>query len=73
MVCVFPGAELVRARDFRFISPLIREDFPTFDFPANATSICPFSGNLLVMPQTVSSSAFFTIISFPPVFLLFYF
>jgi GTP-binding protein len=35
MVWVLPGWALVLARDFRFIRPLIREDFPTLLFPAN--------------------------------------
>ena len=59
MVCVFPGCALVLARALRFIRPLIREDFPTFDFPAKATSGLPVSGILLVIPQTISSDTFF--------------
>ena len=66
MVWVLPGWEDVLARDFRFRSPLIREDFPTLDFPANATSGHSFSGSLLVMPHTVSSSACLMIIYFLP-------
>ena len=38
MVWVFPGCELIRAKDFLFISALIREDFPTLLLPAKATS-----------------------------------
>lgn len=38
MVCVFPGCADVLANDFLFINALIRDDFPTFDFPANAIS-----------------------------------
>jgi len=34
-----PGCAEVRASAFRFISALISDDFPTFDFPANATSL----------------------------------
>ena len=64
MVCVFPGCALVRASDLRFISALIREDFPTLDFPANATSIFVFAGNTLVIPHTVSNATFFITIRF---------
>ena len=32
----------------------VLDDFPTFDFPANATSLNGLSGILLVIPQTVS-------------------
>ena len=56
MVCVLPGVADVRANDLRFISPLINDDFPTFDFPANAISGNVFSGYVLVIPHTVSSS-----------------
>ena len=66
MVCVFPGWELVLARDFRFIRPLIREDFPTLDFPAKATSGLPVCGILLVIPQTRSSDTCLITISFFP-------
>ena len=65
MVWVLPGWALVLARDFRFIRPLIREDFPTLLFPANATSGWIFSGSLLVIPQTVSRLTFFIIIKIP--------
>lgn len=44
----------VLASDLRFNSALIMDDFPTFDFPANATSLNGLSGILLVIPQTVS-------------------
>lgn len=54
MVCVFPGCADVLASDLRFNSALIMDDFPTFDFPANATSLNGLSGILLVIPQTVS-------------------
>src|SRR5699024_1488332 len=57
IVWVFAGWPLVRARDLRFISPLIRDDFPTLDFPAKATSGIPVSGSRLVTPHTISSSA----------------
>ena len=52
-----PGDAEVLASDFRFNNPLISEDFPTFDLPAKAISGNVFSGNLLVMPHTVSNSA----------------
>ena len=48
------GCALVLARFLRFIRLLIREDFPTLLLPAKAISIFSFSGNLLVIPQTVS-------------------
>ena len=54
MVWVFPGVAEILAYDFRFISPLISEDFPTLDFPANAISGLSLSGSVLVMPHTVS-------------------
>src|SRR4030043_2370078 len=38
IVWVRPGLELVLARFFCFTRALIKEDFPTFDFPAMATS-----------------------------------
>ena len=38
MVCVFPGCPEVLAKDFLFTRALMRDDFPTFDLPANATS-----------------------------------
>ena len=58
MVCVFPGWAEVLARDFLFITALMREDFPTLDFPAKAISGLPVSGSLLVIPQTISSETF---------------
>ena len=58
MVCVFPGCAEVRASALRFIRALIRDDFPTFDFPANATSGYAVSGTLLVIPQTISKLTF---------------
>ena len=64
MVWVFPGCALVLASDLRFISALIREDLPTLDFPANATSIFVFAGNTLVTPHTVSNATFFITIRF---------
>ena len=64
MVCVFHGCALVLARDFRFIRPLIRDDFPTFDFPANATSGLLVSGSLLVIPHTISNDTFLITIDF---------
>ena len=62
MVCVFPGWEEVRASDFRFISALISDDFPTLDFPAKATSSNRLSGIALVIQQTVSKFKFLIII-----------
>ena len=64
MVWVFPGWEEVLASDFRFISALIKDDFPTLDFPANAISGLSFAGITLVIPQTVSKLALFIIIVF---------
>ena len=62
MVCVLPGWDDVLARDFRFISALISDDFPTLDFPAKATSSNRLSGIALVIPQTVSKFTFLIII-----------
>ena len=49
MVCVFPGCPEVLAKDFLFTRALMRDDFPTFDLPANATSGNVFLGSLLVI------------------------
>jgi len=59
MVCVFPGCPEVLAKDFLFTRALMRDDFPTFDLPANATSGNVFLGSLLVIPHTVSKFTFF--------------
>ena len=56
----------IRASALRFISPLIREDFPTLDFPAKAISGRWFSGSGLVIPQTVSRFTFLMIMTFSP-------
>ena len=66
MVWVFPGWEDVLAKAFRLINALIREDFPTFDFPAKANSGNTFSGKVLVIPQTVSNYTFLITITTPP-------
>ena len=42
--------------------------FPTFDFPAKATSGLPVSGILLVMPQTISSDTFLITIRYSSLF-----
>ena len=55
---IFAAADVL-ANDFRLINELIKEDFPTFDFPANANSGKLFSGKILVIPQTVSSDTLF--------------
>jgi hypothetical protein len=57
-----PGCADVLARDFLFISALISEDLPTFDFPENAISGLSFLGSTLVIPQTVSKLALLIII-----------
>ena len=58
------GVADILAYDLRFISALIRDDFPTLDFPANAISGSVFSGSLLVIPHTVSRLIFLIIIYF---------
>ena len=45
MDLVLPGRELVRASFREFTSLFIREDFPTFDLPAKATSGLSGGGN----------------------------
>ena len=50
IVCVFPGCELVRASDLRFMSALISEDFPTLLFPAKAISGSSFCGAITDTP-----------------------
>lgn len=57
MVWVLPGWEDILANPLRFISVLMREDFPTLDLPQKASSILSFCGSLLVIPQTVSNSS----------------
>ena len=45
MALVLPGRELVRANFGLFTSLLMRDDFPTFDFPAKAISGLSGGGN----------------------------
>ena len=51
--------------DDRTEAVVIREDFPTFDFPAKANSGSMFSGSVPVTPQTVSSPTFLITIYIP--------
>jgi hypothetical protein len=50
---VRPGVELVRARPFRFTKVFMSEDFPTFDFPANATSGTVSGGIIITLKRTL--------------------
>lgn len=69
MVRVLPGDEDVLARLCLQVKVLIREDFPTLDLPANATSGSEFAGKELVGPITVSKTAVLIFISGSDIFL----
>jgi len=58
------------ARDFLLSRVFISDDFPTLERPINAISTLSFSGNLLVIPHTVSSSTLFIFILHLPLQML---
>ena len=64
MSCVFPGFTAVFASSLRFVSILIKEDFPTLDLPIKAYSCRSEGGHLDTSALLTINSAFLISIVF---------